>query len=81
MNDLFILAVKIKAAGNSIGLTDNQIGELEICETHGDRTCFIPVDFVIEMAQSKRRGSIMKNNFVHLEFTNKKGIMIAKSLK
>lgn len=72
------MIVRAKSAGNSAGLTDREIGALEICELHADRKRMVPVNINIEMAELKHRGG--KNYFIHFE--NKfKGIVIAKGGK
>lgn len=72
------MIVRIKSAGNGAGLTDKQIGDLDICQLHADRKRMVPVDIMIEMAELKHRGG--KNYFVHFE--NKfKGIVISRDFK
>jgi hypothetical protein len=57
--------VLAKDAGNSAGLTDKEVGQLEICIIGGDKRSFIPVDFKLEMAHLKGRKN--KGYFVHYE--------------
>ena len=69
--------VMIKAAGNKAGLTDKQVGDLEICSLHADRKRMVPVDVKVEMAELKTRAG--RNYFVHYE--NKfKGIVISRDI-
>lgn len=69
------MIVMIKSAGNKVGLTDKQVGDLDICSLHADRKRMVPVDIKVEMAELKHRGG--KNYFVHFE--NKfKGLIISR---
>ena len=81
IGELMAMMNKIKIDGNSVGLTDLQIGSLEICEiTSNDKgQVFNPVNLTIEFAQANDRRSKTKENFIYFE--KKKGKLINVKFK
>jgi hypothetical protein len=64
IGELMAMIVKIKADGNSLGLSDAQIGQLPICEVTASK--FNPVTMSLEFAQAKGKGITTKENFIYL---------------
>ena len=60
-----LLIADIKRAGNGAGLTDIEIGNLEVCEMHPDKKRLNPIDIKLELANIKHRGG--SNYFIHYE--------------